>query len=87
MQLDTSTNDIKLSPFWKTRDFNEGEFVMLRRLGPTCPGEYRGVIRGVYACDVFGHPDAYIVEILDKMPEQKYTCSVFPRGCVDEFKL
>ena len=80
------TDDQKLSPFWKTRDFEEGEFVMLRRLGPSTPGEYRGIVRGVYACDVDGHPDCYIIEVLDRLPNQKYTCSVFPRGCVDEFK-
>jgi hypothetical protein len=72
------------SPFWKTRDLEEGVPVVIRRLGDLTPGEFRGLIRGVYACDVDGHPDAYIVELIDRIPNQKYSNYVFTRGCVDE---
>lgn len=74
---------MNLSEFWNTPDLIEGSQVVLRRLGPNTPGEYRGKIRGVYACDVEGHPDAYIVEILNPMPGQRYSCAVFSRSCVD----
>ncbi len=72
---------IQLSVFWKTPDLGEGDDVMIRRLGDG--KEYRGKIRGVYACDVNGSPDAYIVELVDKLPNQIYSCCVMPRGCVD----
>lgn len=76
-----------VSPFWKTTDLEDGDNVIVNRLGSGCPGSYRGVVRGVYACDVDGHPDAYIVDLIDPIPGQKYSCAVFSRACVDSANL
>lgn len=73
----------KLSPFWNTPDFDEGEEVTVKRLGPSCPGEYKGIVRGYHAADVDGHPDMYIIEFIERPPGFKFSCSVIPRGCVD----
>lgn len=80
---------MKLSPFWKTPNFQHNEPVLVCRLGPDHEGKkYRGIIKGYYACDVEGNPDAYIVEMIDKIPGNdrpgdEMSCFVFPRGCVD----
>ena len=78
---------IRLSPFWRTPNFEHNEPVMVRRLGPSHDGcEYRGIIKGYYACDVDGNPDCYIVEMLDPLPGSTMSCHVFPRGCVDSVR-
>lgn len=73
----------RMSPFWRTLDLAEGDKVIISRLGSGAPNSYRGVIRGVYACDPDGHPDAYIVETIDRLPNQMYSNIVITRACVD----
>lgn len=86
---------MKLSPFWKTANFEEGERVVIRNLGEFYKGqEFKAIVRGVYACDVHGNPDHYICQLIDKIPlnpaytndsddyVRSFSCHVFPRGCV-----
>lgn len=70
-----------------TIDFEDGDNVIVGRLGSNTPGTYRGVVRGIYGCDADDHPNAYIVEMVDPIPGIKNSCAVFPRGCVDSANL
>jgi hypothetical protein len=67
-----------------TEDLNDGDTCVVRRLGFDQPLEFRGIIRGVYSCDINESPDCYIVEMVDKIPNQKFNFHVITRACVDK---
>lgn len=54
--------------------------VKVRRLGAGTPGEYRAFIVGTYGLQ----DDCYILDMVDRLPNQTYDCLVMPVGCVDE---
>jgi hypothetical protein len=68
------------------KTFENGEPVMIRRLGPSHEGkEYRATIRGTYGCKPF---ESYIVEWYnpDEFENNKWACCVMSKGCIDKIE-
>jgi hypothetical protein len=58
--------------------FLEGQKVLVHSLGESHPGEYRGIVRGIYG----NIQPFYIVEMVDKIRKNDYSCMVIIGSCV-----
>ena len=61
--------------------YKEGDRVTIHSLGDECPGEYRGIIRGLSSNAAY--VNFYIVELIDSLDAKyAYSCCTMPEACL-----
>jgi hypothetical protein len=74
--------------------FKEGDLVEIHSAGPSLPGTYRAIIRGIGVNWGDSPATIWIVEPIERLPtsmeygfpEYAYSCCCFPQACLQGLK-